>query len=243
MILHVGGSVKEEYFSTRIPQAMLDFQERKLVEMTANETPKGEKLFSVWRKMKGEKQIELFKKNGYHHTRYFFEMTRPIEKPIGEHPLPNGLEIRPVKPEHYRKIWVAEHEAFKDHWGYEPPNEKQYEAWHKDRLFSPHLFKVAWEGDEICGMVGNFFDEKENKEFNRLRGYTEDIFVRRPWRKRGLAKALIAESIQMFKDMGMTETALGVDAENPNGALKLYTDMGYEEDQSQTSTVLRKKSV
>ena len=155
--------------------------------------------------------------------------------------MPEGLEIREVKPEHHRKIWEAEHEAFRDHWGSSEPTEDQYEAWSTDRLFRPRFWKVAWEGDEICGMVGNFFDEKENKEFNRQRGYTEDIFVRRPWRKRGLAKALIAESIRMFKDMGMTETALGVDADNPSGALKLYTSLGYEEQKDKTSIVLRKK--
>jgi ribosomal protein S18 acetylase RimI-like enzyme len=31
----------------------------------------------------------------------------------------------------------------------------------------------------------------------------------------------------MFKDMGMTEAALGVDGENPNGALQLYESVGF----------------
>ena len=32
----------------------------------------------------------------------------------------------------------------------------------------------------------------------------------------------------MFIEMGMEETCLGVDTENPNGALALYSDVGYE---------------
>ena len=52
--------------------------------------------------------------------------------------------------------------------------------------------------------------------------------MRRPWRRRGLARALIARSFRVVKEQGMTEAALGVDALNPNGALQLYRSMGFE---------------
>lgn len=77
-------------------------------------------------------------------------------------------------------------------------------------------------------MVQNFINEEENKEYGRKRGYTEGISVRRPWRRQGLAKALIARSFRVLKDLGMTEAALGVDADNPNGALQLYRSMGFQ---------------
>jgi ribosomal protein S18 acetylase RimI-like enzyme len=88
---------------------------------------------------------------------------------------------------------------------------------------------VAWDAsaNQIAGAVQNFVNEKENEEYNRKRGYTEGIFVRRPWRKRGLARALIMRSLQMFKNMGFTEAALGVDAENLSGALRLYESCGF----------------
>jgi len=88
---------------------------------------------------------------------------------------------------------------------------------------------VAWAGDQIAGMVQNFVSAAENAEYNRKRGYTEGISVRRPWRKLGLARALLVQSIAMFREMGMEETALGVDAENLSGALKLYQGVGYQE--------------
>jgi len=52
--------------------------------------------------------------------------------------------------------------------------------------------------------------------------------VRRPWRRRGLARALIARSFGVIKELGMTEAALGVDAENISGALQLYKSMGFQ---------------
>jgi ribosomal protein S18 acetylase RimI-like enzyme len=77
-------------------------------------------------------------------------------------------------------------------------------------------------------MVRNFIHTEYNERFGRKLGYTEDISVRRPWRKRGVARALISRSIKLHKDLGMTEVALSVDTENPSGALQLYESMGYK---------------
>lgn len=87
---------------------------------------------------------------------------------------------------------------------------------------------MAWEGDEVVGMVLNFIDTKENLAFGRKRGYTENIAVRRPWRRRGIARALIATSLRMLKERGMEEAALGVDTQNLSGALRLYESLGYQ---------------
>ena len=98
----------------------------------------------------------------------------------------------------------------------------------KDPTYNPDIWKIAWDGDQVAGIVMNYVNEKENEEYLRKRGYTENISVGRPWRKRGLAKSLIVQSMQMFKAMGFTETALAVDAENTSGALHLYKGLGYE---------------
>jgi ribosomal protein S18 acetylase RimI-like enzyme len=76
-------------------------------------------------------------------------------------------------------------------------------------------------------MVLNRLDEAQNEQYGRKRGYTQDIFVRRPWRRRGLARSLLVRSIEMFREMGMEETALGVDTQNPSGAFRLYESVGY----------------
>jgi mycothiol synthase len=76
-------------------------------------------------------------------------------------------------------------------------------------------------------MVLNRLDETQNERYQRRRGYTQDVFVRRPWRRRGLARSLLVQSIEMFREMEMEETALGVDTHNPSGALNLYESVSY----------------
>ena len=101
------------------------------------------------------------------------------------------------------------------------------EAWLESPHFDPTLWRVAWQDDEVVGMVLIFIDQDENAAYGRERGYTENIAVRRPWRKKGIARALIAASLKALKKRGLEEVALGVDTQNLSGAFRLYESMGY----------------
>jgi ribosomal protein S18 acetylase RimI-like enzyme len=90
---------------------------------------------------------------------------------------------------------------------------------------------VAWDGDEIAGVVQNWIWAEENAQLGVARGWLEHISVRRPWRRRGLGRAITAESLRRLAAAGMTEAILGVDADNPTGALGLYEGLGFEVDQ------------
>ena len=172
-------------------------------------------------------KIALYEKGGYLPERYALSMKRSLEDiPIAE--LPEGIEVRPVLPEQHRQVMDAATEAFRDHWGFTEQTKEDYQSFIQSRFFQPHLWQVAWDGDEVVGSVQNYIDDLENKEFCRKRGWTEGISVRRPWRKRGIASALIVRSMHMHKDLGMEEVALGVDAQSLTGALDLYTSLGYQ---------------
>ena len=175
--------------------------------------------------------IEMIETLDFEPIRYEFEMSRPCSQPVEVTPLPEGIEVRQPTPEQYRQVWEAESEAFRDHWGYTEPTEENYQWWLNFPFFDEkrELWRVAWEGEEVVGMVLNFIDHPENEQAGRKRGYTEFISVRRPWRRKGVARALLTRSIKMFQEMGMEETSLGVDAKNPNGALQLYESVGYHE--------------
>ncbi len=172
-------------------------------------------------------RMALLEKFGYQPIRYGTSMVRDLSEPFPEAPLPEGLEVRPVKPEHLRPIWDATVESFRDHWGARDPSETEYRRFMEDPNTNPDLWMVAWEGDQVASAIHNFVNAEENKALQRKRGYTEDIITRRPWRKRGIARSLLVRSMKMFKDMGMTETALGVDSQNLSGAFRLYESVGY----------------
>jgi ribosomal protein S18 acetylase RimI-like enzyme len=155
-------------------------------------------------------------------------MVRPNLENIPQQSLPEGVEIRPVKPEHYRHIINAWNDACKDMRGQIPISDEDFRGFRESSIFEPALWQIAWHGDHVVGTAINWINNQENGEFDRKRGHVELISVRRPWRGKGIAKALIARSLRLLKSQGMTEAALGVDAENPSGALRLYQKMGFQ---------------
>jgi len=173
-------------------------------------------------------RIALLTRFGFQPERYFFDMVRPALDEIEEPVMPDGIELRPVSDAQMRQLWDADIEAFRDHWGGFDGSDERFQQWMRDPKFDASLFVIAWDGDEIAGGVINEINETENAAFNRKRGWLRSVFVRRPWRRRGLGKAVVLRSLQVFRERGMTSAGLGVDADNPTGAMGLYTGTGFE---------------
>lgn len=218
-----------------IGRAMLRWIEARLRDIAAGH-PAG--LAKTFQSGGGQGQahwIRILEEEDYSPVRWGYEMVRSLAEAIAVCPLPNGVEIRSVRELEIPVIWRAAEEAFRDHWGHGEWKDEQLAEWRESPTFQPHLWQVAWDGNEVVGMVLNRFDEAENVEYGRKRGYTETICVRRPWRGRGLARALITRSLHLWKDMGMAEAAHGVDSQNATGALQLYQSLGYKTVKSYTT--------
>lgn len=165
---------------------------------------------------------------GYAPIRYTFVMHRDLSEPIPDVPMPSGLETRPVTPDHYRRIWNASVEAFRDHWEAAVRNEADFVRFFGNPDLDPTLWQIAWDGDEVAAVIVNGIYPDENAHLGLEIGWLDSVSTRRPYRGRGLANALIARSLRALRDRGMAIAALGVDAENPTGALGLYERNGFK---------------
>jgi ribosomal protein S18 acetylase RimI-like enzyme len=175
-------------------------------------------------------KVALIEQEGYERARLFFDMERPDLDGIVLPPMPTGIEVRPVREDQLRQLWDADVEAFADHWGGFDGSEARFDAWRNDPKFDRDLLVVAWDGDEIAGGVVNSINEAENAALGRQRGWLDSVFVGRAWRRRGLARALVMRSVALLRERGMICAGLGVDADNANDALHLYTECGFEVD-------------
>ncbi len=164
---------------------------------------------------------------GYEPYRYHFDMRRPLADPIPEVPLPDGIEVRPVEPAHHRAIWDADAEAFRDHWDHSEPVEGDFERFFNEPDLDPSMWQVAWDGDQVAALVINTIYRRENELEGVEVGWLDSVATRRPWRKRGIAGALIARSLAVLRDRGMEVAGLGVDVDNPTGALGVYERFGF----------------
>jgi mycothiol synthase len=168
-------------------------------------------------------------KMGYRPMRYGFLMQRDLGEPIPDVPLPGGIEVRPVVEADHRRIWDADAEAFLDHWEASVREESDYRRFFEEPDLDTSLWQVAWDGDEVVGSVLNFIYPDENRELGVEVGWLQHVSTRRAWRGRGVASALIVRSLISLRDRGMSVARLGVDGENPTGALGVYKRLGFYE--------------
>ena len=209
-----------------IEQALIEWGESR-GRHYAGTLPGGEAgFFLAFSRETDQNRLNILTTSGYEVKRYYHSMSRDLVD-LPERPLPEGITVRPVLPKDYRKIWDASNDAFQDEYGASDPTEEWYQGYLASPNFQPILWQVAWDGDEVVGSVQNYLSLEENELEKRRRGYTEAISVRREWRGRGVASALICRSMEMFKMLNMDEVALTADTQNPTGAMRLYTALGY----------------
>ncbi len=184
-------------------------------------------LFAGWADLEVEGTAAFADALGYHVDGYGIVMIRSLADPIEDVPLPAGLTIRPVRAEDHRRIWDADVEAFQDHRDPTRRTEADFVSWYAQPDLDTGLWDVAWDGDEVAGSVMTFVFPDENERLGVRRGWLEHVSVRRPWRRRGLAAALMTRAMVRLRALGLAEAALGADAENLSGAVRLYEALGF----------------
>jgi mycothiol synthase len=224
----VFAKVDPDWKETALPHALLAACHDRALATASAHAVECRRVLEGWAEDHEVEWTVAYASLGFSPVTYEAVMVRPHLDDIPHAPLPDGLEIRQVEDGHLRTIWEAEGEAFRDHWGFSQPTEEDWGRF----LDFPHrdesLWKVAWEGDRVVGQVRSHINPAENADLGVDRGWTENISTHRDWRRRGVAKALICESLRELRARGMKEAALGVHTENPNGAFALYESLGYE---------------
>jgi ribosomal protein S18 acetylase RimI-like enzyme len=220
--------VVPEWRKTALRLAIFRFNEMQVQLVAENQPWSGKTSLGAWALNEPNDWREMILAEGYTPVMHFYEMIRQNLEDIPDNPLPEGLELRGANPEHYPGIWNARKEALREKpWFVESGYDREhYELWLNGSTFMPDLWKVAWDGDRIVGMAENHIPP-ENQAFDRKRGHTQILFVLPRWRRRGLAKALLAKSLVMMRERGLEEATLDVETQNTSGEMQLYEGMGY----------------
>ena len=230
--------VKPEDRRLGIGGAMLAWAESRMAATAAGLPPDRPSKMRTWTWDTDEGAAVLLAERGWRKAGRGYEMVRRTLDEVPEVPLPDGLEVRPVIGEaEERRVWEAAAEAFRDE---RDEGEWTEEDWALDRA-NPHrdptLTAIAYDGDQIAGGVQGRIDPEENARHGVLQGYIAGVWTRKPYRRRGLARALLADVLVRLRERGMTSAYLGVDGLNPNQAMTLYEGLGFTIGTSETDWV------
>jgi mycothiol synthase len=163
----------------------------------------------------------LFEQLGMRELRRFYRMVIDLEEAPPAPEWPDGLRVDTFELDDAQAFHTAMGEAFEDEWGFVT---MPFEEWREMRLvkdpdFDPTLWFLVRDGDEIAAVMRNEPDRSGA-------GFVGALGVRKAWRKRGLALALLHHAFGEFYRRGKRRVALGVDSENPTGATRLYERAG-----------------
>jgi len=164
--------------------------------------------------------IALLEQRGYHPIRHFFRMAVDLQEAPPEPQWPAGLEPRPFDRNQAEAFHDATEDAFAEEWGHA---RETFDQWRTRRLDDPgvslDLWLAVFDQDEIAATL--ICDEHRYEM-----GWIASVGVRKPWRRRGLGLALIHHAFTEFWTRGQRTIGLGVDAQNPTGATRLYERAG-----------------
>ena len=208
------GYVSPDYAGRGLGTAIVDNTERRARERAA---PRIENAVLG----NDARAAELLQARGYRDVRHFYRMRIELDGPPPEPRWPEGFEIAAFDPAEAHEFHDALKDGFAEEWGHTP---EPFEAFAKRRLeeerFDPTLWTTVRVGDEIAAVL--IADWKRYGET----GWIESIAVRKPRRRRGLGEALLLRAFGQLYDRGERVVRLGVDAENPTGATRLYERVG-----------------
>lgn len=222
-VVHLFGGVHPEWRGQGLGRGLLDWQLTRAEQIRATTAPR-----ATWRAHAGimvddEQAARLFRRFGMEPARYWFDMvastTSPGE-PLGA--LPAGLRTVAYHPDHEVALHAAHMEAFADHWGFQYRSLPEWAAISvRSDEFRAECSLLAYAGDELAGYVLGY----EDGDPDRL--YVGQVGVRRPWRRRGLAGAMLGRVLRAAAAAGKASAGLGVDAAHPGGAIGVYQRAGF----------------
>ena len=169
----------------------------------------------------------LYERFGFTAVRWFDELLRPLDPPleVGE---VDGVDIASWRSDRSEEVRLLHNRAFADHWGSGATDQAAWEKRLTGYGIRLDLSVVALSAGRAVGYSINEVYPEDEQLLGRRDGWIGTLGVDRDQRGKGIASALIATSMDRFRRAGLTHASIGVDADSPTGAHRLYRRLGFQ---------------
>lgn len=170
-----------------------------------------------------ENVLGVLREAGYRLVRHSFHMEADLGGDLPEPAWPEGISLRTFRPGDEEAVLATENEGFADMWEFVPSPDDEWRHHLVDVPdFDPELWFLAYDGDELVAIALC----RPAKPGEPDLGWVRVLAVRPPWRRRGIALALLRHAFRELARRGRPRVGLGVDGESTTGALELYAQAG-----------------
>jgi ribosomal protein S18 acetylase RimI-like enzyme len=227
------GGVRPSHRGQGIGRRLLDWQLRRASEIAAGLDPSLGTRIGLDAADHQTDLLDLARRAGFAPVRRFLEVARPTAMPLPPVDPPAELELVPWSEELDDAVRAAHASSFADHWGSEPRSEEEWRQWYTGhRAFRPDLSRIAV--DRATGAVASFVlsaTYPQDWATAPVEAWINTVGTVREWRGRGAARWVLSDVLERVaaSPSGFERAILGVDADNPTGALGLYRSLGFED--------------
>lgn len=232
------GGVRPSHRRRGIGRRLLDWQVERAREIAAGlDGPLGTRV-SVEAAEHQHDLVRMAEHAGFEAVRRFLDLVRPTTRRLDPVTPPAGLELVPWRDDLDDAARAAHGDSFVDHWGSEPRSAEEWRQWYTGhRSFRADLSVLAVDqGGEVAAFVLCSAYPQDWASVP-VEAWIHSVGTRRAWRGQGVAKWLMTEALRRIatSDTGFERAILGVDSENPTGALGLYRRLGFEDERATTT--------
>ncbi len=168
--------------------------------------------------------LAYLRSRGFELVERIYQMQRDLSKPVPDYPQPEGVEIRDwrMETEEEQRLYLAAYDASFENESKPLERLQHFMGW---SAWSPGTTFTAFVDHQVVGSVMVYYEPDPAQNREQI-GYTEYIFVRPEWRRRGLARHLVTKALRCLKGRGLAYARLEVAGRN-EGAIGLYESLGY----------------
>jgi ribosomal protein S18 acetylase RimI-like enzyme len=208
-----------------VTPCLLEWAERRVLEKAAAVPPELRLAVRLSCDSRETRYLGRLAACGYSPIRYTFRMGIALSNAPDPGHCPDGLSIRAAEPDDLFAVFEASRDGWRDHFGYvERPYEVALEMWrHRWAAeYTPGHWWLGMDGETVAGFCLNLAEYAGDPS----QGYVMLLCVRRDYRRRGLAEALLRHSLAKLYADGKTRVRLHVDGQSLTGATRLYERVG-----------------
>ena len=170
---------------------------------------------------------EALQAAGLGHERTFWQMARALTDDVAvPPPPPAGIVVRVVPDDAQGRALLHRimETAFRDHWNHP---ERSYEEFWQRKESHPGMDPSQWWVADLDGVPAGACMGDTSRAAAGI-GHVQTLGVLREGRGRGIGQLLLRTAFAAQYARGWTRCELGVDADNPTGATRLYRNVGME---------------
>jgi GNAT superfamily N-acetyltransferase len=218
-----------EWRGRGIREAMFLWNEHMIADISSRRRHAAEKRIVVWVNDSSNDWKQLVDSSGYTTLWRLLEMAMTDIEHVVPTPLPDGIEVRPVMPGDYQRVWALLRSCF-EHMEWSSPGlwtDARCAEWVASPNFMPSLMEVAWSGAEPVGVVESIMSEEVISSIGRRVAHTSRVCVAEQWRRKGIAQALLTGSLVRLRAKGAEEVTLDTEQANRSDAWRVYEKVGF----------------